>query len=60
VHAGTGEFQPAPQISATRYTAEEVAAHLADASFAIESIHDRRPLPHELQAARIYVIARSA
>ena len=60
VHAGTGEFQPAPGITATRYTADELAAHLADTSFVVESIHDRRPLPHELQGDRIYVIARSA
>lgn len=60
VHAGAGEFRPAADITATLYTAAEVEAHLAGASFVVEATHNRGPLPHERQGDRIYVVARAA
>lgn len=60
VHAGVGEFDPAPEITATRYTADELASRLADASLRVESVGHREPLPHEHQGDRLYVMARAA
>ena len=59
VHAGEGDFKAAPDITATRYTEQELASHLADASLPVESVHHREPLAHEFQAARFYVVARA-
>jgi SAM-dependent methyltransferase len=59
VHAGEGEFHPASDITATRYTAEECTAHLVGASFRVQSVHHREPLPHERPADRLYVLARA-
>jgi hypothetical protein len=60
VHAGEGEFYPTPEITATRYTADELAGHLADACFIVETVHHRRPLPHEHQGDRVYVMTSRA
>jgi SAM-dependent methyltransferase len=59
VHGGEGEFQAAPDITATRYTERELASHLAAASLPVESVHHREPLAHEYQAPRFYVVARA-
>ena len=58
-HAGDGEFLPAPDIRATRYTAAELDAACADASFAVEAVHHRPPLRHEHQGDRVYILARA-
>ena len=60
VHAGEGEFHPTPEITATRYTADELAEHLTAASFIVETVDHRRPLPHEHQGDRVYVMASRA
>ena len=59
VHAGEGEFQPAPAITATRYGAEELISCLASASLVAGSVHHREPLPHEHQGERCYVLAHA-
>jgi ubiquinone/menaquinone biosynthesis C-methylase UbiE len=59
VHAGQGESHPAPDITVSRYTAEECSSHLVAASFRVESVHGRDPLPHERPTDRLYVLARA-
>lgn len=57
-HSGDGEFQVGA-VTATRYRAEEVTAYLDAASFAVETIEHRAPLPHEHPAPRSYLTARA-
>ena len=59
VHEGEGEFQPADEITATRYTDHELAARCDRASLRVESVHHRGPLPHEHQGNKCYVLARA-
>lgn len=59
VHAGEGEFQPAPEIRATRYAATELEQYCLGASLLVEAVHDRAPLEHEHQGDRLYVLARA-
>jgi SAM-dependent methyltransferase len=59
VHAGVGEFQPAPDITGTRYSESETASHLEAASLRVESVHHREPLAHDHQSPRFYVVARA-
>jgi len=57
-HEGAGEFATAnPRIMGTRYTGGELRRALARASFRVDQIRQRDPLPHEMQSGRIYVIA---
>jgi SAM-dependent methyltransferase len=57
-HEGAGEFATAnPRIMGTRYTGDELRRALAQASFRVDQIRQRDPLPHEMQSGRIYVIA---
>ena len=60
VHAGEGEFYLTPEITATRYTADELAGHLTDACFIVETVHHRRPLPREHQGDQVDVMASRA
>jgi ubiquinone/menaquinone biosynthesis C-methylase UbiE len=57
-HAGDGEFQVGA-VTATRYRAEELTASLEAASFTVEAVEHRDPLPHERPAPRSYVTARA-
>lgn len=42
VHAGGGQFEPAPGITATCYTEAELTSQLATASFRVQSVPGRR------------------
>ena len=57
-HAGDGEFQVGA-VTATRYRADELTASLEAASFAVEAVEHREPLPHEHPAPRSYLTARA-
>jgi ubiquinone/menaquinone biosynthesis C-methylase UbiE len=59
VHAGEGEFRPARDVTATRYTAEELVSHLSAASLVADAVHHREPLRHEHQGERCYVLAHA-
>ena len=60
-HEGTGEFATAnPQITGTRYTGDELRRALTRASFRVDQVRQRDPLPHEMQSGRIYVIAAAS
>jgi SAM-dependent methyltransferase len=58
VHAGTGELQLG-DVTATRYQANELTRQLVGASFSVETVEHRGPLPHEHQGDRIYIVARA-
>jgi ubiquinone/menaquinone biosynthesis C-methylase UbiE len=57
-HAGDGELQVGA-VTATRYRAEELGAYLEAASFVVETIEHREPLPHEHPGPRSYLTARA-
>ena len=60
-HEGTGEFATAnPRIMGTRYTGDELRQALMHASFRVDPIRQRDPLPHEMQSGRIYVMAAAS
>jgi uncharacterized protein len=59
VHAGEGEFRSAPNITATRYTADGLVSHLSAASLVTDAVHHREPLRHEHQGERCYVLAHA-
>ena len=56
-HEGDGEFQVG-SVTATRYRGDEFSERLANASLTVQSVDYRRPLPHEHQGDRCYVVAR--
>jgi SAM-dependent methyltransferase len=59
VHEGEGEFQPTPEITATRYSDDELTAQCERASLRVESVHHRGPLPHEHQGIKCSLLARA-
>jgi hypothetical protein len=56
VHEGHGEIFVG-EVGCTLYDERELADNLVDASFRVESIERRGPLPHEHQGPRLYVVA---
>ena len=58
VHEGAGEFAVG-DVTGNLYTATEVVDRLNDASFTVEAVDRRAPLPHERQGDRCYVLARA-
>jgi ubiquinone/menaquinone biosynthesis C-methylase UbiE len=57
-HAGDGEFQVGA-VTATSYRVDELTASLEAASFTVETVEHRDPLPHERPAPRSYLTARA-
>jgi ubiquinone/menaquinone biosynthesis C-methylase UbiE len=58
VHEGHGEIAVG-DVGCTLYNERELADHLVGASFRVESIDRRQPLPHEHQGSRLYLVARA-
>jgi ubiquinone/menaquinone biosynthesis C-methylase UbiE len=58
MHEGDGDLH-LDQITATLYRLDELADSLTAASFVIESVDHRGPLPHEHQGPRLYLLARA-
>ncbi len=58
VHAGYGEIAVG-DVACTLYNERELADHLLEARFRVESFEQRRPLPHEHQGPRLYLVARA-
>ncbi len=58
VHEGHGSIAVG-DVSCTLYNERELADHLREASFRVESIEQRDPLPHEHQGPRLYLVARA-
>ena len=58
VHEGEGEFDVG-DVTATLFSADELAQALHTARFDVENIDHREPLSHERQGRRAYLLARA-
>jgi SAM-dependent methyltransferase len=64
-HEGEGELTSEPEwlghhvevMGATLFTADELAAAVGRASFDVDAVRFRDPLPHEYQGPRVYLTA---